>query len=132
MQTLHSVLFNFTQQVTSGYSMSLIRDPARGTSQFYIRVAWTSACKQFFPKSLLLAVRTSTVADRRLRAVSRLLVKVFEQRSRASCEGGSCEDANTSALATRATSLLNYSRLQIFEQSSLTRPRFCPLRNHVT
>ena len=45
---LYSVLFYFTLQVTSGYSISLIRDPARGTSQFYLRVAWTSAFKQFF------------------------------------------------------------------------------------
>ena len=45
---LHSVLFHFTYQVTSGYSISLIiRDPARGTSQFYLRVAWTFAFKQF-------------------------------------------------------------------------------------
>ena len=29
--------------MTSGYSISLIRDPARGTSQLYLRVAWTSA-----------------------------------------------------------------------------------------
>ena len=152
MPALHSVLFNFTHhQETSGYSMSLIRDPARGTSQFYIRVAWTTAFKQFFPTSLLLAVRTSAVAavskkvkmitstynlrlsssknkvvpfllsrinklDRRLRAVSLLLVRVFEQRSHASCEGASCEDANTRALATRATLLLRYSRLQVFKQ----------------
>ena len=54
--------------------------------------------------------------DRRLRAVSLLLVRVFEQRSRASCEGASCEDANTRALATRATLLLRYSRLQVFKQ----------------
>ena len=46
---LHSVLFHFTYQVTSGYSISLIiRDPARGTSQLYLRVAWTYAFKQFF------------------------------------------------------------------------------------
>ena len=31
-----------------GYSISLIRDPARGTSKLYLRVAWTSAFKQFF------------------------------------------------------------------------------------
>ena len=31
-----------------GYSISLIRDPARGTSQLYLCVAWTSAFKQFF------------------------------------------------------------------------------------
>ena len=30
---LHSVLFHFTHQVMSGYSIVLIRDPARGTSQ---------------------------------------------------------------------------------------------------
>ena len=29
-------------------SISLIRDPARATSQLYLRVAWTSAFKQFF------------------------------------------------------------------------------------
>ena len=34
--------------MTSGYSISLIRDPARGASQLYLRVAWTSAFKQFF------------------------------------------------------------------------------------
>ena len=48
MPALHSVLFYFTLEVTFGYSMSLIRDPARGTSQLYLRVAWTSAFKQFF------------------------------------------------------------------------------------
>ena len=46
---LHSVLFHFTHQVTSGHSISLIiRDPARGTSQLYLLVAWTFAFKQFF------------------------------------------------------------------------------------
>ena len=41
---LDLVLFYFTHQMTSGYSISLIRDPARGTSQFYLCVpAWTSA-----------------------------------------------------------------------------------------
>ena len=46
---LHSVLFHFTYQETSGYSISLIsyRDSARGTSQLYLRVAWTFAFKQF-------------------------------------------------------------------------------------
>ena len=34
--------------MTSGYSISFIRDPARGTSQLYLRVARTSAFKQFF------------------------------------------------------------------------------------
>ena len=47
---LHWVLLYFTLQVTSDYSISLIRDPARGTSQSYLRVAWTSALKQFFLK----------------------------------------------------------------------------------
>ena len=47
---LHWVLFYFTLQVTSDYSVSLIRDPARGTSQSYLRVGWTSALKQFFLK----------------------------------------------------------------------------------
>ena len=47
---LHWVLFYFTLQVTSDYSISLIRDPARGTSQSYLRVGWTSALKQFFLK----------------------------------------------------------------------------------
>ena len=40
-----SFFFYFAHQVTSGYSISLIRDLARGTSQFYLRVAcvaWTS------------------------------------------------------------------------------------------
>ena len=45
---LHSVLLCFTHQVTSGYSISLIRDPGRGTSQCYLRVSWTSEVKQFF------------------------------------------------------------------------------------
>jgi len=31
----------------SGYSITLIRDLAGGTSQFYLRVVWTSAFKQF-------------------------------------------------------------------------------------
>ena len=43
-----AVLFHFTHLVTSGYSISIIRDPARGTSQLYLRVAWTSVFKQFF------------------------------------------------------------------------------------
>ena len=30
------------------HSISSIRDRARGTSQLYLRVAWTSAFKQFF------------------------------------------------------------------------------------
>ena len=34
--------------MTSGYSISLIRDPARETSQLYLRVAWTSPFKQVF------------------------------------------------------------------------------------
>ena len=33
--------------MTSGYSISLIRDPARGASQLYLRVVWISAFKQF-------------------------------------------------------------------------------------
>ena len=32
----------------SGHSISLIRDPARGTSQLYLSVVWTSAFKKFF------------------------------------------------------------------------------------
>ena len=47
---LHWVLLYFTLQVTSDYSISSIRDPARGTSQSYLLVAWTSALKQFFLK----------------------------------------------------------------------------------
>ena len=43
---LHSVLFYFTLKVTSGYSISLIRDPTRGTSQIYLHAAWTSTFKQ--------------------------------------------------------------------------------------
>ena len=45
---LYSVLFHFTHLVTSGYSISLTRGPARGTSQLYLHVTWTSAFKQFF------------------------------------------------------------------------------------
>ena len=41
-------MFYFTLDVTSGYNISLIRDPARGTSQLNLHVAWTSAFKQFF------------------------------------------------------------------------------------
>ena len=44
----------YTHQLTSGYSISLIRDPARETCQFYLRVAWTSAFKQFFLNSCCL------------------------------------------------------------------------------
>ena len=55
---LHSVLFPFTHQVTSGYSISLIGDLARGTSKFYLRVAWTSAFKQFFLCFLVISVST--------------------------------------------------------------------------
>ena len=33
--------------MTSAYSISLIRDAARGTSQLYLRVVWASAFKQF-------------------------------------------------------------------------------------
>ena len=40
--------------MTSGYSISLTRDPARGTSQLYLSVAWTSAFKQFFQSTPLL------------------------------------------------------------------------------
>ena len=47
------VLF-YTHQLTSGYSISLIRDPAKETSQFYLHVAWTSAFKQFFLNSCCL------------------------------------------------------------------------------
>ena len=36
MPALHSVLFYFTLEVTFGYSISLIRDPARGTSQLHV------------------------------------------------------------------------------------------------
>ena len=32
--------------MTSGYNISLIRDPARGTSQLNLRVAWTDLCIQ--------------------------------------------------------------------------------------
>ena len=39
--------------MTSGYSISLIRDLARGTSQLHLRVAWTFAFKQFFLISVL-------------------------------------------------------------------------------
>ena len=46
---LHSVLFHFfPHQLTSGYSISLITDPARRPRQLYLRVEWTSAFNQFF------------------------------------------------------------------------------------
>ena len=64
---LHSVLFHFTHQVTSGYSISLIiRDPARGTSQLYLRVAWTSAFKQFFLFSFFVFTFPSIVCFSRI------------------------------------------------------------------
>ena len=53
MPALHLVLFYFTLYVTFGYSISLIRDPARGSSQLYLHVAWTSTFKQFFQKWLI-------------------------------------------------------------------------------
>ena len=66
MPALQSVLFDITHQVTSGYSISLIRDPATGTSQFYLRVAWTSAfidCVQSaFPLGIRLVLYTSASA----------------------------------------------------------------------
>ena len=37
----------------SGHSISLIRDPARGTSQLYLSVVWTSAFKKFFQSTTL-------------------------------------------------------------------------------
>ena len=53
MPALHLILFYFTLYVTFGYSISLIRDPARGSSQLYLHVAWTSTFKQFFQKWLI-------------------------------------------------------------------------------
>ena len=44
----------YTHQLTSDYSISLIRDPARETCQYYLRVAWISAFKQFFLNSCCL------------------------------------------------------------------------------
>ena len=44
---LHSVLFHFTHQVTFDYSISFIRDPARGTHQLYL-LHFFIAFKQFF------------------------------------------------------------------------------------
>jgi len=63
---LHSVLFHFTYQVTPGYSISLIRDPARGTSQLNLRVAWTSAFKQLFLFSFYGFTFPSTVCFSRI------------------------------------------------------------------
>ena len=63
---LYSVLFYFTLLVTSGYNNSLIRDPARGTSQLYLRVARTSAFKQIFFNFLLRAKCLVGGRDRRV------------------------------------------------------------------
>ena len=52
--------------MTSGYSISLIRDPARGTSQLYLRVARTSAFKQIFFNNLLRAKCSVGGRDRRV------------------------------------------------------------------
>ena len=46
--------------VVAGYSISLIRDPERGTSQFYLRVAWTSAFKRLFLVSCYYGQRVFT------------------------------------------------------------------------
>ena len=51
--------------VTSGYSISLIRDPAGGTSQLYLRVAWTSAFKQFFLSGMVFVPAQDTVKFRK-------------------------------------------------------------------
>ena len=47
-QPLKNIFSRYSSGVTSGYSIFLIRDPARGTRRFNLRVAWTSAFKQFF------------------------------------------------------------------------------------
>ena len=51
--------------VTSGYSISLIKDPAGGTSQLYLRVAWTSAFKQFFLSGMVFVPAQDTVKFRK-------------------------------------------------------------------
>ena len=52
---LHSVLFHFTHQVTSGYSISLIRDPARGTRQFYL-LHFFNCIQTVFPTELMFTI----------------------------------------------------------------------------
>ena len=52
--TLHSDTYLYNPYMAvpppppRGYSISLMRDPARGTSQLYLRVSWKCAFKQFF------------------------------------------------------------------------------------
>ena len=53
--------------MTSDYSISLIRDPARGTSQLiYLRVAWTSAFKHFFLLLLIIEIATGVLERMKL------------------------------------------------------------------
>jgi len=52
--TIFSIIFGILEGLfrltkLAFLSISLITDPARGTSQLYLRVAWTSAFKQIFP-----------------------------------------------------------------------------------
>ena len=45
--SLHSVLFYFAFQVTSGISISTLETQQERTSRFYLRVEWTSALRVF-------------------------------------------------------------------------------------
>ena len=58
-RALSFVLFYTLSDVWLGPGIPLIRDQARGTLQLYLRVAWTSAVKQFF-------VSQSFIQNRRL------------------------------------------------------------------
>ena len=56
---MHSVLFHFTHQVTSGYSITLIRDPARGTRQFYL-LPFLNCIQTVFPVELTFTINLLT------------------------------------------------------------------------
>ena len=63
--------------MTSGYSISLIRDPARGTSQLYLRVARTSAFEHIFLNFLLRAKCSVGGSDRRVICQSHHILRVL-------------------------------------------------------
>ena len=56
---LHSVLFHFTHQVTSGYSISLIGDPARGPCQFCL-LHFFNCIQTVFPTELKFTINLLT------------------------------------------------------------------------
>ena len=48
LPALHSVLFSFPLEVTSGISISTLDIRQERTSRFYLRVEWTSAPEDFY------------------------------------------------------------------------------------